>query len=138
MTYILDTYPVKYPDKAFQKGYSILVLTKRIYATWISEGFPDSDIVRAKYSFDETFLEQYISYMFARKFVPDWNYLYKNLSEGELRIFERSYLKKEKSNKFSKNWMREDLSAHLVKRLGGLCVKDWKNHLLIHEKNNKK
>ena len=134
MAYILDTFPVKYPDKAFQKGYSILVLTKRIYSTWASDDFPNSDIMLAKYSFDESFLESYIRYMFARKFVPDWSYLYKNLSEGELRIFERLYLKKQKSEKFSKDWMREDLPAHLVKRLGGIGVKDWKAYLLNHKK----
>ena len=132
--YLSFNYKINYPSKNKQKGYSILVLTKRLFAVWASADFPDVKIERTKYMFHESFLENYINYMWERKFVPDWNYLYKNLSSEELGIFEKMYLEKQTREGFVRDWERPDLPSHQVKHVGNLGVQDWKREMEYYKK----
>ena len=93
---MIDKYPVVYPEKIRQKGFPILVITKRVYAAWASDQFPDMEIGLHRYMFHEEMLNTYVKYMKSRNFVPDWTYLYKNFSKEELSIFEKMWLKHEK------------------------------------------
>jgi hypothetical protein len=127
-------YTVNYPDKNKQKGHAIVVLTKGVYVAWSSADFPNVKIALDKYIFFESFLENYIKYMWERKFVPDWNYLYKNLNSEELGIFEKMYLEKQKKEGFKRDWERPDLTKQQIKWVGDLGVKDWKSHLAYHTK----
>lgn len=43
------------------------------------------------YSFWSETLDQYCNYMVYNKIKPDWNWLYANLTDEELRLFEKAY-----------------------------------------------